>query len=103
MIRDVVLHMPNEQPLIVDLPAMPGTTDTLLVCSNLRLMNGQTPVFVDRSDSVFIFPLHQIRFIEILRVSLGEGTYDQVEVPQLHEAEPDLELDEEFLRRIREA
>ena len=103
MIRNVVVHLPNEQPLIADLPSMLGPTDTLLVCTNLRLLNGQTPVFVDRSDSLFIFPLEQIRFLEILRSSVGDHTWDHADQEHLLEAEPELEIDEDFLRKIREA
>lgn len=102
MIRDVVVHLPNEQPLLADLPAMPSSTDTVLICTNLRLLNGQTPIFVDRSDSLFIMPLDQVRFIEILRSSVGDRTIE-MEAPPAKEAEPDLEIDEDFLRKIRDA
>jgi hypothetical protein len=65
MLRDVVIHIANEQPLLADLPAAPTPSDLCLICTNLRMMNGQTPVFVERRDSTFVFPMAHIRFIEI--------------------------------------
>jgi hypothetical protein len=109
---------------------MPAPSDSSLVCTNLRLMNGKRPIFADNHESVFIFPLGLIRFVEI-----HPGSDDSVvaeaapaeaagpsgrrrssgEVPQLPppsqplepaaatEPEGDIEIDEDFLRRVRDA
>ena len=108
MIRDVVLHMNNEQPLLADLFEAPSPGDVGLRCTNLRTMNGRRPVFVDDSASIFFFPYLHIRFLEIPPAA---GGLAEVEAPS-EEAAPapastpepdeDLELDEDFLRRIRE-
>ena len=110
MIRNVVIHITNEQPLLADLFAMPTPTDVSLVCTNVRMLDGKKPIFIDHADSVFVFPYLNVRFIEILAsaatgvfekppddrtVVAGDGTADA-------EPEPDLELDEDFLRRIRD-
>ena len=111
MIRNAVIHIANEQPLLADLFDMPTATDVSLVCTNIRMLDGKKPVFVDRSNSVFVFPYLHIRFIEILAgaaTGYEDATDDGlVPVPDdgadgTAEAEADLELDEEFLRRIRE-
>lgn len=65
MLRDVVVHLHNEQPLLADLLEPPTAGDTCVVCTNLRATNGKAPVFVERSDSTFVFPLVHVRFIEI--------------------------------------
>ncbi|HEY5488051.1 MAG TPA: hypothetical protein VIK06_10405 [Candidatus Limnocylindrales bacterium] len=65
MLRDVVVHLHNEQPLLADLLAPPTAGDSCLVCTNLRAMNGKPPVFIERSDSTFVFPLVHVCFIEI--------------------------------------
>jgi hypothetical protein len=65
MLRDVVIHVNNEQPILADLVAEPTSLDNSVVCTNLRTMSGTTPVFVERSDSTFVIPLATIRFIEI--------------------------------------
>jgi hypothetical protein len=110
VIRNVVIHITNEQPLLADLYEMPTPTDVSLVCTNLRMLDGKKPIFIDHADSVFVFPYLNIRFVEILAsaatglpetplddrsVVAGDGT-DQ------GEAEADHELDEDFLRRIRD-
>jgi hypothetical protein len=114
MIRNVVIHIANEQPLVADLYEMPTSADVSLVCTNIRMLDGKKPVFVDHSNSVFVFPYDTIRFLEILAgTAEGLATEDDGLVPvsangtpaddaAAAEADGDLELDEDFLRRIRE-
>jgi len=95
-----VIHPLNDQPVMVDIEAMPSPTDVALVCQNIRMIDGKRPKFIDRRDSTFIFPYASIRFVEVysgVDVALAE--------PERAEpAEPDeLEIDEDFLRRVREA
>jgi hypothetical protein len=112
VIRDAVLHLSNEQPLMADLFELPTAVDVGLRCTNLRLMNGKRPVFVDDMASVFFFPYLHIRFIEIPPASLRDselpialaagGAENGVHEPVEPELEAELEIDEDFLRRIRE-
>jgi hypothetical protein len=113
VIRNVVLHMNNDQPLVADLFELPGATDLLLRCTNLRGLNGKRPVFADDSAAVFYFPYAHLRFLEIPPASLG-GTDLPVPTavaahlagapagPPPADLDTDLEIDEDFLRRIRE-
>ena len=87
---------------------IPKAEDQGLVCTNLRMMDGKRPIFIDRIESVFFFPYLHIRFLEIPPQS---GALAEVEAPseeaapapaETPEPEEDLELDEDFLRRIRE-
>jgi hypothetical protein len=111
VIRDVVLHINNEQPLLADLFELPERDTALLRCTNLRMMNGKRPVFADDQSSVFYFPMLHLRFIEVLPRSLsGEHVPERSGVPALpapasprDDLDVDLEIDEDFLRRIREA
>jgi hypothetical protein len=125
VIRNAVIHVINEQPLMADLFGVPSAEDLTLVCTNLRTMNGKRPVFADHIDSVFVFPYAHIRFVEIPAASVatgdasaalaelaalsastgnGNGAGDSQVAPPAPEPEPeaDLEIDEDFLRRIRE-
>ena len=126
MIRNAVIHLAGEQPLQADLFDRPAPGDVGLVCTNVRDMTGKRPVFIDDSRSIFLFPYHQIRFLEILPGSDGPpgldagsaesrglaarrqglGPPDQAPssaaAPEAAEAEGELEIDEDFLRRIRE-
>jgi hypothetical protein len=93
-----VIHPLSDQPLIVDVEELPAPGDVSLVCFNVRTLDGKKPKFVDRKDSTFAFPLNSIRFVEFY--PSGEGG----QVLEAQEAEPEeLEIDEDFLRRVREA
>lgn len=113
MIRNAVLHIANEQPLIADLFEMPGPTDLGLRLTNLRALDGKKPIFIDDMKSVFLFPYHRITFIEIPAPSVA-GSDLPVEMPvpigvgvsaagPAADDEAELEIDEDFLRRVREA
>ena len=105
MIRDVVIHVLNEQPLLADLLEDPGPTDRNLICTNLRTLSGQRPVFVDQVESTFVFPYDHIRFLEIHppRDESAEGQAAEGAEGTRPGGPDEDEIDEEFLRRIREA
>jgi hypothetical protein len=65
VIRNVCIHVNNEQPLLADLYAVPTAADAGLLCTNLRTLEGRRPVFIDRIEATFFFPYHVVRFIEI--------------------------------------
>jgi hypothetical protein len=71
VIRNTVIHIANEQPLVADLFGLPGAGDVSLICTNLRTLGGKRPVFADRSESVFVFPYDHIRFLEIAPEALA--------------------------------
>lgn len=110
MIKNVVIHITNEQPLLADLYELPTAADVSLVCTNVRMLDGKKPIFIDHSKSVFLFPYLNVRFIEMVPGSTDGLTTDGsngaggVAVEPVGEPEPEaeLELDEDFLRRIRE-
>ena len=109
LIRGAVLHLANDQPLLVDLFGLPSPTDPTLICTNLRGMTGKRPVWADHTDSVFYFAWAYIRFLELPpgstdvlpALQAGPSTYGHSSSEPL--PEPELEIDEEFLRRVREA
>ena len=108
MIRNAVIHLTGEQPLLADLYDLPKADDVGLICTNLRGLDGKRPVFVDRTDSQFFFPYLHIRFLEIPPGAAGEvpalAAPETPAAPEIDlEPEPELEIDEDFLRRIREA
>ena len=107
MIRGAIVHLLNEQPVVVDLLEMPTPSDTGLLCTNIRTLDGKKPIFVDFVDSVLFFPYLNVRFLEIPKASVGGAPADQVAAAQAPgpaaDEDEDLEIDEDFLRRIREA
>ena len=107
MIRGAIVHLLNEQPVVVDLLEMPSTTDTGLLCTNIRTLDGKKPIFIDFANSVLFFPYLNVRFLEIPRESHEGGAIDETAAEPAAELpaadDEDLEIDEDFLRRIREA
>jgi hypothetical protein len=88
MLRDVVVHILNEQPLRADLVFEPASTDNVLVCRNLRTMNGKKPTMADHADSMFMLPFAQIRFVEIPQKSIDAHEAEVAEAEQAEAAAP---------------
>ncbi len=104
MIRGAVVHMIGEQPFLVDLEVMPSAADVALVCTNMRNTSGKRPSFIDAINSTFVIPYVQIRFVEIPLEALGDQALGLASAYELDaDDEPELELDEDLLRRVREA
>lgn len=124
VIRNVVIHLLGDQPVVVDLVARPQSSDASLICLNLRTIDGKRPPSVHEKDSLFLIPLATVRFIEIPARSLtsdqqpeptaddglrngGNGAHG-IDHPSLpvavpaRELELELEPDEDLLRRIRD-
>lgn len=102
MVR-AILHLLSDQPLAVDLLEIPKPSDLAIVCTNVRTIDGKRPVMIDFTSSTFVFPMATIRFVE---VPLAAAEQERIAGLQAlsEPAEPeDLEIDEDFLRRVREA
>ena len=112
MIRNAVLHLNGEQPVVVDLYEVPQAVDLGVRCTNMRTLDGKRPVFIDDIKAVFFFPYEAVRFVEIparslvgteLQVQIDEPVAVAVPTPAAEAFDEDnLEIDEDFLRRIRE-
>lgn len=104
----VVIHLLSEQPVLADLLEDPTPTDLNLICTNLRTLDGRRPVFVESSGSTFVFPYLHIRFLEIHAAGTDSAGRPRDEVVEGRPAAPvpagdeDVEIDEDFLRRVRE-
>lgn len=129
MIHNVVLHVVNELPLMADLYGLPSASDAGLLCTNLRMLDGKRPIFIDHTESTFFFPYHVIRFLELPAGAadglasdqdpgshLGQAPEEPIDaepesllpIPLLSgpsepaDGEIDIEIDEDFLQRIRD-
>ena len=115
MIRTAVLHLHNAQPLQADLYALPSPTDVTVVCTNLRTSDGKRPVFIDNTQSTFVFPYLHVRFVEIPPGAVAaEHHEDAAEGAMViagwepssdnanGHADEDDDLDEDFLKRVRD-
>ena len=93
MLRKVVIHIANEQPIVADLLVEPKPSDVALICSNLRTLGGKKPVFIDKTESTFVLPLAHIRFVEIPQASMAEMEAERAALGsrEASTAEPDYE------------
>jgi hypothetical protein len=93
----------NDQPLSVELLEEPTASDLAVICSNVRTIDGKKPVFIDFAASTFVFPMAMVRFVEIPQAG-AEDERNAGLMPTAEAGEPeDLDIDEDFLRRVREA
>ena len=97
-----ILHLLNDQPLVVELLAEPTPGDIALICTNIRMNDGKKPTFIDYTESTFVFPMAAVRFVEILTTDEAGQRLQPALSDEPAEAE-DLEIDEDFLRRVRDA
>jgi hypothetical protein len=96
-----ILHLLNDQPLSVDILEEPKPSDVAIICTNVRSLDGKRPVFIDFINSKFVIPMAAIRFVEI---PTGVAETERGAATSADSAdEADLEIDEDFLRRVREA
>jgi hypothetical protein len=132
VIRNVVIHVSNEQPLLADLYGMPSSADVGLVCTNVRMLDGKRPIFIDHIDSTFFFPYLHLRFLEIpagevqrhmsqagtgpsisatavvddpasrYPVIVGEAPEEIAPDEPAPDADDELDIDEDFLQRVRD-
>jgi hypothetical protein len=99
-----ILHLMNDQPLTVELIEEPKPSDLTIVCTNVRTVDGKRPVFIDFSASTFVFPMAMVRFVEIPQAGAEqERAAGLMAVDGESEDAGDLDIDEDFLRRVREA
>jgi hypothetical protein len=65
VIKNAILHLVGEQPMLADLVARPQPTDVGLLCTNLRTIDGKRPRSVEHPDALFVIPMATLRLLEI--------------------------------------
>ena len=104
VISNVIVHLHGDLPIVVDMEALPKSTDRSIRCTNVRTVDGKIPPFIHDRHSTFVFPLSVIRLIEA--PADGSATAADVahQAPKpiaLPPPAPDEEPDEDLLARIR--
>jgi len=62
----VILHIPNEDPLLAEMDEMPKPADMYLTVSNIRRRDGSRLSNVDAEAEKFFYPWSRINFVEVL-------------------------------------
>ena len=98
-----ILHLVSDQPLAVELIEEPKPSDIAVVCTNVRSVDGKKPVMIDFSSSTFVFPMAMVRFVEIPQADAQAERNAGLAASLVAAEQEDLEIDEDFLRKVREA
>ena len=64
--RNVIVHLTNEDPFVADVEELPGPDVTSVAFTNPRLRDGKPLRYVTQGMSSIIFPWHRISFIEVM-------------------------------------
>ena len=104
VIQNVIIHLVNDLPVVVDLEELPSGADRNIRCTNVRTVDGKRPNFIHDRNWTFVFPMSVIRLIEAPQAGseTDEQFNSQAPLPALPPPRaPDEEPDEDLLARIR--
>jgi hypothetical protein len=62
----VLVHIVNEDPIVLDVDDLPDPTDQYLIGMNPRYRDGKDVSYVMEDVTTILFPWHRITFVEIL-------------------------------------
>jgi hypothetical protein len=63
---NVLVHIQNEDPVLGEMDALPGLSDTLIVIRNPRRKDGKDLHYLEANVSTVIWPLTRINYIEVM-------------------------------------
>lgn len=66
MAYTVVIHVPNEDPLVGEIDELPAASDTMITLHNPRRRDGKDLHYLQSDVVTVIWPVAQVTFIEIL-------------------------------------
>jgi hypothetical protein len=105
VITNVVIHLHNEMPIVVDVEQLPSGADLVVHATNVRTIDGKRPSFVTDRHATFVFPLSTIRLIEAPSQTEHDAEPSGPRTPEVVPLPPpvaDEEPDEDLLARIRQ-
>jgi hypothetical protein len=62
----LLIHMANDEPMMVEVEELPAPGDQSIVCMNPRRREGKEVPYVLPEVQTIILPWHRINFIEIM-------------------------------------
>lgn len=62
----LIVHIPNEDPIVGEVDELPGVSDTLLTIQNPRRKDGKDVHYLSSDVVTVIWPLTQVTFIEVM-------------------------------------
>jgi hypothetical protein len=70
----VLIHVANEESILVDMEELPDPNAQAVMCTNVRRRDGKDVHYVDREAVQFFIPWHRIGLLEII------GSEEETEV-----------------------
>lgn len=62
----IIVHIANEDPVVVEVDELPGSADTLLTGKNPRKRDGKDVHYLLEGVNTVIWPISRVIFIEIM-------------------------------------
>ena len=62
----VIVHIQNEDPVLGEIEALPGVSDTMIAVKNPRRRDGKDIHYLEANVSIVIWPITRINFIEVI-------------------------------------
>jgi hypothetical protein len=69
----VILHIPNEDPIVADMEELPKPGDNFVMVSNMRRSDGTQLAYLDQDADKFLLPWHRLSFIEVRPTEAEKG------------------------------
>ena len=66
MTYTLILHISNTEPIVGEVDELPTSSDTLIAIKHPRMRDGKDVPYIDPNAISVLWPVHQLRFIEIL-------------------------------------
>ncbi len=62
----LLLHLPNEEPIVGEVDELPSPQDTMIILKNPRRRDGKDVHYIEPEVTVVIFPVARVTLIEVL-------------------------------------
>ncbi|HEY57895.1 MAG TPA: hypothetical protein G4O04_05080 [Anaerolineae bacterium] len=62
----LLLHLPNEEPIVGEVDDLPSPQDTLIVLKNPRRRDGKDVHYIEPEVTTVLFPINRVTLIEVL-------------------------------------
>lgn len=62
----VILHIQNEDPIVGEVDALPGSSDQIITVKNPRRRDGKDISYINNNVTTVIWPLSRVNFIEVM-------------------------------------
>ena len=62
----VLLHLPNEEPILGEIDEMPAPTDSVIIVRNPRKRDGKDVTYLASEVTTVVWPWARINFVEVM-------------------------------------